>query len=180
MLTVIVPGDEFYNEEKNEFFTINDTVLHLEHSLVSLSKWEEIFDKPLLNTEIKTTEETLTYIRCMNVGEDFPPEVFSRITKENLEQIQNYLGAKMSATWFPKDNTPASREIITAELIYHWMIEFGIPFSPCAEWHLNKLFTLIKVRNAKLSPPKKMSQAEAMARQREINRQRREQLGTTG
>ena len=180
MLTIIVLGDEMYDEESQEFITVGDVTLDLEHSLVSLSKWEEIYEKPFLSKDEKTTEETYAYIKCMTLTPDVPEEIFSRLSNSNMEEINKYIDAKMTATWFSEaPGAPQSREVITAELIYYWMVIFQIPFE-CETWHLNRLFTLIRICNVKQSKPKKMSRSEIAARNRELNTQRKAQLGTSG
>lgn len=180
MLTITVLGEEFFDESKEEFVTIGDCNLELEHSLASLSKWESIFEKPFLSADEKTEEEIFEYIKCMCLTPNIPPAVFLRLSEENLKEINEYMNSKQTATWFDDNpNAPKSREIITAEVIYYWMIGFEIPFE-CQYWHLNKLFTQIKVCNAKTAKPKKMSHAEAARRRRELNEQRKAQLGTTG
>lgn len=179
MLKIVVPGKEMFDETSQEFVTVGDVVLELEHSLVSLSKWESFHEKPFLGEE-KTTEEVFSYIKFMNLTPDVPETVFENLSEENLSEIQKYLDAKMTATWFSEaPGAPQTRDVITAELIYYWMITFQIPFE-CENWHLNKLFTLIRVCNIKQAKPKKMSRAEIAARNRELNAQRKAQLGTTG
>jgi hypothetical protein len=180
VLTIVVPGDELFNEEIQEFTTTEDVVVELEHSLVSLSKWESIYEKPFLSLEKKSTEEVKDYIKVMILTPNFPPEVFQKLVDENLGMINKYIDAKMTATWFnDTPNAPRSSEIITAELIYYWMTVFSIPFE-CQYWHLNRLFTLIKICNVKNAKPKKMSRSELAARNRELNAQRRAQTGSTG
>lgn len=179
MLTIVVPGIEMFNDATQEFTTEGEVVLELEHSLVSLSKWESKHEKPFLGEGDKTLEEVLEYIKFMTLTK-VPEETFSRLSEENVEEINNYINAKMTATWFSEQpGTPQSREVITAELIYYWMIAFQIPFE-CETWHLNRLFTLIRVCNIKQSKPKKMSRAEIAARNRELNAQRRAQFKTKG
>lgn len=181
MLIITVPGpEELYDENTQEFITRGDVVLELEHSLVSLSKWESIYEKPFLGEADKTTEEIHGYIRAMVQSVEVPDEVFKRLSPRNYEDINTYIEAKMSATWFNEaPGAPRSSEVITSELIYYWMTVFNIPFE-CQTWHLNRLFTLIRICNVKQAKPKKMSRSDIATRNRELNAQRRQQLGTTG
>ena len=180
MLTIVVPGPEMFDEEAQVFVTKDDLTLELEHSLVSLSKWESKHEKPFLDTKEKTTEEVLDYVRMMCLTPNIPPEVFSKLSETNILEINGYLDAKMTATWFSEaPGAPESKEVITSELIYYWMISFQIPLE-CENWHLNRLFTLIRVCNLKAAKPKKMSRAEIAQRQRELNAERKARLGTTG
>jgi hypothetical protein len=180
MLTITVPGDEVYDETTGLLSTVNDVHLELEHSLVSLSKWEQMYEKSFLAAKEKTEEEIIGYIQCMIVTPDYPFDVLYKFTQENLDEINNYINAKMTATTFhDPPGAPPTREVITAELIYYWMTVFNIPFE-CEHWHLNKLFTLIRVCNIKQSKPKKQPRATAAQRRAELNAQRRAQYGTTG
>jgi hypothetical protein len=180
VLKIIVPEMEFYNEEANAFLYLEEVHLDLEHSLVSLSKWESIFEKPFLGKEQKTTHEILAYVECMTLTENPPVDVFGRLSDENVKAITAYIDAKMTATWFSEKTMPnRSRETITAELIYYWMISLNIPIE-FQHWHLNRLFTLIRIFNIKNAPQKKMSKRELAARNRELNASRRSQLGTRG
>jgi hypothetical protein len=180
MLTIVVLGVEMFDDESQEFTTKDDVTLELEHSLVSLSKWESRHEKPFLGKTEKTSDEVLDYIKCMVLTPNVPDQVFSKFSEENYTQINDYIEAKMTATWFNEvPGAPKSRDVITAELVYYWMVVFQIPFE-CETWHLNRLFTLIRICNVKQSKPKKMSRSEIAARNRELNAQRRAQLGTSG
>lgn len=179
MLKLYILGTEFLDESNNELVTTEDVVLELEHSLVSLSKWESTWEKPFLGPDKKTIEETIGYIEAMTLTPDVPPETFLRLNNAHFEQVNKYIESKMTATWFSDKPGPASREIVTAELIYYWMVSLNIPFE-CENWHLNRLFTLIKVCNQKNSPPKKMSRRELAERNRALNAQRKAQLKSKG
>lgn len=180
MLTITVGATDVFDEETQEFRTDGGVLLHLEHSLVSLSKWEAIHETPFLGKDSRSPEEMLDYIRCMIVTENPPGDFLNQLSQANLEAINVYLDRKMSATWFSEQpGTPKTSEVITSELIYYWMTVFQIPFE-CEDWHLNRLFTLIRICNVKQAKPKKMSRNEIAQRNRELNAQRRRQLGTTG
>lgn len=180
MLTIKVGGEELFNEETEQFETDITAELTLEHSLVSLSKWESKWEIPFLDTQKKTEEQVLDYVKMMIVGSEPAPEVFAKLSNGNLLAVNSYINAKMTATTvFKVSSSRGSEEIITAELIYYWMIALGIPFE-CQNWHLNRLLMLIEVCNIKNSPKKKMSFAERAQMQRTLNEQRRAQLGSSG
>lgn len=180
MLTITVPGpEELFDDAKQEFVTSGNVVLELEHSLVSLSKWEAKYEKPFLGGD-KTADEILGYIQAMILTPNVSEEVIQRLSNENMEAINKYIDSRMSATWFSEaPGAPKSRDVITSELVYYWMTVFHIPFE-CETWHLNRLFTLIRICNIKQAKPKKMSRGEIAARNRELNAQRKAQMGTTG
>lgn len=179
MLEITIPSTELWNEEKQEFMSVKGMTLKLEHSLVSLSKWESKWCKPFLSKEDKTREETLDYIRCMTLTQNVDSDIYNYITDNNINEIIEYINAPMTATTFREENKGGSREITTAELIYYWMIALDIPFE-CQKWHLNRLLTLIRVCNIKNQPPKKMSKREIMSRNASLNAARRKQLNSKG
>ena len=180
MLQITIPAVELWDERKQEFIITKEQTLQLEHSLVSISKWESKWCKPFLSKQEKTFEETLDYIKCMTLTQNVDPEVYNYLTNENIKEINEYIGAPMTATYFSDEKTSkTSREQVTAELIYYWMIALNIPFE-CQKWHLNRLLTLIKVCSIKNQPPKKRSRKEIMSRNAALNAARRKQLNTKG
>ena len=179
MLTINIAGRDLFNEQTNEFIRIEPTVLRLEHSLVSLSKWESKWKKPyLVKTPEKTTEEAIDYIRCMTITQNVNPLVYYALSKENLEDIQQYINDPMSATTF-SDTSKPSREIITSELIYYAMFANNVPLE-CQKWHLNRLLNLLHIFSIKNQPDKKMSKAQIMERNRALNEARKAKLKTKG
>lgn len=180
MLWITIPESEFYDERKNEFIYLKKTTLQLEHSLVSLSKWESRWNKPFLTKDEKTAEETLDYIKCMTITQNVKDYVYYVLTRQQIDTINDYIDAPMTATTFSKThNMRKNREIVTAEIIYYWMVTLNIPFE-CQKWHLNRLLTLINVCNIKNEPSKKMGRREIMNQNRNLNAQRRRALKTKG
>lgn len=180
MLVISVPILEGYDESKKEIVVTTSFTLEMEHSLATLSKWESFFKKPFLGKGEKTLEETMWYIRAMVQTENVPAEVFSKLSPENIEEINNYINAEMTATTFNEaTNKSGSQPIITAEIVYYWMISLNI-WIECERWHLNRLIALIKVCNEKNAPPKKMSKTEMLAERRALNNQRRAKTGSRG
>lgn len=182
MLTITVPiSPEGWDEEKQEFVEPKYQVLQLEHSLVSLSKWESKWQKPFYSKKDMSDEEVLDYIKCMTLSKNIKQDVYSHLTRENIKDVMDYIGSPMTATTFSKDNkNPNNREVITSELIYYWMISSNIPFDPCQKWHLNRLITLIRVCSIKNTPPKKRSKRDIMSRNAALNASRRQQMNTKG
>ena len=183
MLKITVPaGAEQYDEVNNRFIpATKEQTLSLEHSLVSLSKWEAKWHKPYLGKEPKTVEEFIDYVRCMTLTQNVDPNVYTVLSSRPglLAEVSAYIDESMTATTFPKRNGSPNREIITAEIIYYWMVSYNIPFE-CQKWHLSRLLTLINVCNVKNAPQKKMSRQEVMARNRALNAARRKKLNTKG
>lgn len=183
MLTITILGEEVFNEETMEFSSFGDIVLEMEHSLASLSKWEQKWQIPFLGPQDKTNEQLLDYIHCMILTPGVPDNIVSTMSQSNIDEIQKYIESPETATTFAKESTTrkGNREIITSELIYYWMSAFKLPIQ-AETWHLNRLFSLIRIASIKNSDKsgKKMPKHEIAARNRELNRQRREQLNTTG
>lgn len=180
MLKITIPARELYDESTNTFISTKEQTLCLEHSLVSLSKWESKWCKPFLEKETKTIDETLDYIRCMTLTQNVDPIIYALITDDIINQVNAYIAAPMTATWFnEKETKKPNREVITNELIYYWMISLGIPIK-CEKWHLNRLLTLIRVFDAKNQKQKPMSKRELMSRNAALNASRRHKLNSKG
>lgn len=179
MLQITIPKQELFNDKTQEFISTKETTIQLEHSLVSLSKWEAKWNVPFLGKGEKTIEQTLDYIKCMTITQNVNPLVYSCLTNKNIEDINDYIDAPMTATTFGQSNQPPNREIVTSEVIYYWMIALNIPME-CQKWHLNRLLTLIRVCNIKNTPPKKMSRSEILNRNAALNAARRKKLNSKG
>ena len=180
MLNLIIPGEEHYDEVRNEFSTVGDVELTLEHSLVSVSKWESKVKKPFLSKDEKSPHEIRLYVTAMITSPNYPPNIVTRLSKENLEAINAYIDSSESATTFgAMPETRGRGETITSELIYYWMVMFNIPFE-CQYWHLNRLFALIRICNIKNAKPKRMNKHDIAARNRALNEKRRAELNTKG
>lgn len=180
MLTITIPATELFDEKTQTFFSTKEQTLQLEHSLVSLSKWESKWCKPFLTNDDKTLEETIDYIKCMTITQNVDPNSYNFLSRSNIEKINSYISSPMTATTFYEDpQRPTKKEIITSELIYYWMISLNIPME-CQKWHLNRLLTLVRVCNVKNAPPKKMSRSEIMRRNSALNAARRKQFNSKG
>lgn len=179
MLQITIPEWEYYDSRENLFHSYKEKTISLEHSLVSISKWESKWQKPFLIKDEKTYEESIDYIRCMTITQNIDPDIYYGLSDENMRDISEYINSQMTATWFGNGgNKKPSREIVTSELIYYWMLALNIP-PEYAKWHLNRLFTLIRICDEKNSP-KKMSTRERLERQKRLNEVRKKQLGTRG
>ena len=181
-ITIIVPKGEKFDEKKQEFVYTKESILQLEHSLISLRKWEAKWHKPFLVKDEKTFEETIDYIKCMTINSNVDPECYRFLTTNQITEIMEYIKDPMTATWFSDINgnkRPVRKEIITAEIIYYWMIALNIPVE-FQKWHLNQLLTLIKVCNIKNEPSKKMSQKEAAQQRAALNAARRAKMHSKG
>ena len=180
MLKITIPAREMFDEIKQEFINTKEQTLQLEHSLVSLSKWESKWHKPFIDNRNLSTEENIDYIRCMTLTQNVDPEVYQYLSKENIKQINEYISDPMTATTFSNERSKGSgKEVLTSEILYYDMIALDIPFE-CQKWHLNRLITLIKVCSIKQNPPQKMSKGDIMRRNAELNAARRKQFNTKG
>lgn len=179
MLTIYIPENELYNDDTGEFITIHPKTLQMEHSLISISKWESKWKKPFMDGKQKTNAETLDYYRCMTITQNVDPVVYLGITPDINEKILAYINDPMTATTINRKGRKGGREIITSELVYYWMTSLNIPFE-CERWHLNRLLTLIEIASIKNQPSKKMSQKEIMNQNRSLNAARKARLGSTG
>ena len=179
MLKITIPSRELFDEASNMFIYTKEQTLQLEHSLVSLSKWESKWHKSFIHTEKKTVAETIDYIRCMTLTQNVDPNVYNYVTDSIIDQVNEYISAPMTATTFANESNGGNRQIITSELIYYWMISFNIPFE-CQKWHLNRLLTLLNVCSIKNAPAKKMNKQDIMSRNQALNAARRKKYGTKG
>lgn len=175
MLRITIPSVEQYDDDLNKFVNSKEQVLQLEHSLVSLSKWESKWKKPFLSKGEKTVDETLDYIRCMTTNQHVDESAYMYLTDENLLEVRAYIEDDMTATTFSKEQEKSSREVVTAEIIYHWMVAMNIPFE-CQKWHLNRLLTLVKVCSLKNNPPKKGAKKDILRRNASLNEARKKAL----
>ena len=179
MLQITVPATEYWDTMKQEFVYVKEQTLQLEHSLVSLSKWESKWCKPFLHTKDKTDEEILDYVRCMTITQNVKPEVYARLSNDNINAINAYLDSAMTATTFSKEKGgKRNHEIVTAEVIYYWMVALNVPMQ-CEKWHLNRLITFIRVCEDK-NNPKKMSKKEIYGRNAQINARNRAKYNSKG
>ena len=181
MLTITLPESRAFDERTEEFIIFPPVTLRLEHSLISIHKWESKWHKSYLNNSSLSPEEQLDYIRCMSLDPNFDVTVFGRMKQEDFTKIRDYIADPMTATVIHRRNAKRgnSNEFVTAELIYYWMVEFGIPFE-CAKWHLNQLLTLIEVCSVKQNTNNKMNKRDAAAMRAAANDSRRKKLGTRG
>ena len=180
MLQLTIPKREYFDNKTQEFKYVEEQTLVLEHSLISISKWESKWKKPFLDKEKKTYEESIDYVRCMTINTNVDPSVYLGLDQKTFDAISAYIDDSMSATWFSEREKPSGpRQIVTSELIYYWMVAFNIPFE-CQKWHLNRLLTLVRICEIKNQPAKKMKKSELYSRNRALNAARKRNLGTSG
>lgn len=179
MLKITIPDRKYWDEAHEVFIDVKGATICLEHSLVSISKWETKWKKPFLGTQ-RTREETIDYIRCMTISQNVNPDIYQYIDNKIIREVNAYINDTMTATWFTEQkNKPQVAKKITNELIYYWMISCGIPFE-CQKWHLNRLLTLIRVCELKNAPQKKMGKKATLRQNAMINKQRRQARGSKG
>jgi hypothetical protein len=180
MLQLEIHGEDFWDERTCKFVTLKSQILQLEHSLVSISKWEAKYKKPFLSREIKTREETVEYIRAMTITQNVNPLVYSLINDEHIRKVNEYIDDPMSATTIKKqEGKGAAAKVITSEEIYASMVEFRVP-PEYQKWHFNRLMMLLRVLGERSKPPKKMRKGEIARRNRSLNAARRARSGSKG
>jgi hypothetical protein len=179
MLTITIPSRQLFNEEDNTFIETKAYDIRLEHSLVSISKWESKWQKPFLAKGEKTRAEIIDYVRCMTITQNVDPNAYYGLTQENVDAITKYIESPATATTIRQEDTKKSNEIVTSEIIYFWMITFNIPLE-CQTWHLNRLLTLINVCSIRNQPAKKVNRREQLKRQKALNDARKAKYNTPG
>lgn len=180
MLQITIEGREFFDNDSEEFIETKTRTLQLEHSLISISKWESEWEKPFISDDDKTPEETIDYIRCMTITPNVDPKLYLGLSKDNIDAVNKYIGKKMSATTFyNKKQKTRNKKVVTSEYIYYWMIAYGIP-QEYQKWHLSRLLTLINICDNENAPKEKMSRKELAERNRTLNEARRRSLNTKG
>ena len=175
VLKILIPGKEDWDEANQCFIYSKDTVLNLKHSLVSIAKWETNWNISFLDKFGKketTVEQVLDYIRCMTINQNIDPNVYKCLTNKNVEDVFTYIGSSMTATTFSDHLKPGRKRIVTSELVYSWMIDFGVPFQ-CEKWPFDRLITLLRVCEAEHREHKKGSTSSAMKRNRDIKQRNR-------
>lgn len=181
MIEILIPGSEVYDEAIEEFRIVKPATLRLEHSLVSISKWESKWKKPFLVRGSKTREETVDYFRCMTLTQNVSQDLYACIPPEEEMRILEYMNENLSATTFREvPGTPPNLQIVTSEVIYFQMASYGIPFDPCQKWHLSRLMALLRIAKLENSPKKKMPMSDVMSRNAAINAARKKALNSRG
>lgn len=180
MLQIIVPGVEAWDERTETFVSFKDTSITLEHSLISISKWESKWHKPFLGKDDKTPEQINDYIKCMTITPNVKPEVYEFLSKDNISDVMAYINDPMTATTITnRDGRKFSREIVTSELVYYWMVSLNIPFE-CQKWHINRLMMLIQICEVKNQPDKKMGRKGTVQQNAALNAARRQKAHSRG
>jgi len=179
MLQIKIPDGELFDDSTQRIIRVKGREIQLEHSLVSISKWESKWKKPFLSPTPKTRAETIDYIRCMTITQNVDPLVYQCVSNANVIQVNAYIDDPMTATTFKRAQKKSSSQVVTSEIIYYWMISLEIPME-CQRWHLNRLLTLVRVCDEKSQPGKKMSKRDVISQYRSLNASRRRSMGTRG
>lgn len=178
-MTVVIPDQQMFDDEKQMFINIKGETFKIEHSLVSISKWEAKWHKPFLGKEVKTDEELINYVRCMTLTQNIRPEIYEYIPQKVMKSIIEYINNPMTATTIKSNGSKATNKIITSEVIYGWMVGLNIPVE-FQKWHLNRLMVLIEVVNEQNNPKKKMGRNEILSQNAALNAARRKALHSKG
>lgn len=185
MLQILVPDTELFDDEKQRFISVKATELKLEHSLLSISKWEAKWKESFLSTTKRSHTQSIDYVKCMTLNPPVDDNVYSALTQEAWDKIKNYIDADLTATWFHEDRKTSAKQkqqIVTSELLYYYMVSYNIPFE-CQKWHLSRLLTLIKICDVKAQEAdkkNKMSKSEIITQNKALNEKRRRELNSKG
>lgn len=179
-----IKAGELWDELNEEFISIPaDKTIVIEHSLLSISKWESKWHKIYLDDKLKMShEETLDYIRCMTLTQNVDPNYYRLVDNSTLSEIQEYMNNPYSATFFneiPNGHSTKRSEKISSEVLYYYMFKLGIP-KDCEKWHINRLQNLIRIFSIKDAPDQKMNKRQTSDYYRKLNAQRRAQFKTKG
>ena len=188
LLEITIPSRQLYDEGSNTLLTFKGATIKLEHSLLSVSKWESKWKKPFLDDKrTKTVEESIDYVRCMTITQSVDTLAYLCLSQKNMEDISSYMNDTQTATWFSKveeaklkRKSRTSGRKVTSELIYYWMSQLNLPFDVCEKWHINRLMTLINIANLENQGSPKMSPQEAARYRQALNESRKAQYHTKG
>ena len=178
-IPIYLKEEELYNSATQEFIQVKAKTVYLEHSLVSIQKWEQKWHIPFLKDTPKTREQEQDYIRCMSMSGPLSDVDLMRFRQSDLIRINDYIQDPMTATTFNNKNARHSRRILTAEVIYAQMIHYGVPFE-CKKWHLNSLMTLLRACYEEEAPKKKMGKKDLYSRYNQIEAANRKRYGFRG
>lgn len=184
MFVLNIKEKVLWNEKDQEFVTISPYTIKIEHSLLSIRKWESKWHKPFMTQTQKTQAEQKDYVRCMTIGYELPEEVYATLDAQEMNEVFTYMNEPMTATWFSENDQKQAKskmgsETVTYEIVYYWMSKLNIPYD-CEKWHINSLMTLIKVSMLKEQPSKKMSKRDVMSQNRALNEQRKAKMKSKG
>ena len=175
-IPITIPATEMWDPVAHRFYDVKERTITMEHSLVSLSKWESKWKIPFIGNKNLTAEQLLSYFQCMTIEKNVNPMIYQCLTAKQIDDIMKYIDDSMTATWFGKSDDDVAAQTdnraVTSELIYYWMFASGIS-KECEKWHLNRLITLIHVTSEENKPKKKRTEAERMAHHRALLKARR-------